>query len=81
MEARPEYAHVACMFFCTLGADLYAQLAIIGEISASELRRKFIRSPLLVGQISPQKSGNFFLKYPLLHFQDGLLALQRFVPQ
>ncbi len=35
--------------FCTLGNDLHAQLVIINKISASELRRKFIKSALLVG--------------------------------
>ena len=32
--------------FCTFGADLYAQSVLINEISASELRRKFIKSAL-----------------------------------
>ena len=35
--------------FCTFGADLHAQSVIIKKISASELRRKFIKSALLVG--------------------------------
>ena len=39
--------------FCTLGADLYAQLVLTNKISASELRRKFIKSALLVGQWAP----------------------------
>ncbi len=38
-------AHV----FCTFGADLRAQSVLIDKNSASELARKFIRSPLLVG--------------------------------
>ncbi len=35
--------------FCTFGADLYAQSVLINKASASELRRKFIKSALLVG--------------------------------
>ncbi len=35
--------------FCTLGADLYAQSVLISKISASELSRKLIKGPLLVG--------------------------------
>ena len=35
--------------FCTLGSDLYAQSVISNKITASELRRKFINSALLVG--------------------------------
>ncbi len=36
--------------FCTFGTDLYAQSVMISKISASELRRKSIKSELLVGQ-------------------------------
>ncbi len=39
----------------TLGANLYAQLALINNISASELRRKFIKSALLAGWVFPDK--------------------------
>ncbi len=35
--------------FARLGVDSYAQSVLINEISASELRRKFIKSALLVG--------------------------------
>ncbi len=35
--------------FCTFDADLYAQTVPSNKISASELRRKFIKSALLVG--------------------------------
>ncbi len=35
--------------FRTFGADLHAQLALINKISASELRKKVIKGPLLVG--------------------------------
>ncbi len=34
---------------CTFGADLYTQSVLINKISASELRRKFIKGALLVG--------------------------------
>ena len=49
--SRSEYAHVAHTFFCTLGADLYAQSVLINKISASELSRKLIKSALLVGRV------------------------------
>ncbi len=50
MEAQSEYVHIAhTFFFCTFGADLYAQSVIIHKISASELSRRFIKSALLVG--------------------------------
>ncbi len=51
MEAQLEYVHVTCMFFARLDADLYAQSVRIDNISASELRRKFIKSALLVGHV------------------------------
>ncbi len=35
--------------FCTSGADLRAQSALSKKISASELRRKFIKGELSVG--------------------------------
>ncbi len=47
--AQSEHAHVARTFFATFGADLHAPSVIGSEISASELRRKFIESALLVG--------------------------------
>ena len=34
------------------GADLYAQSVLINKISASELRRKYIKSALLVGLVA-----------------------------
>ncbi len=34
--------------FCTFGADLHAQSVSIKKVSGSELRRKFIKSTLLV---------------------------------
>ncbi len=36
-------------FFCTFGANLYAQLVLLNKILALELSRKFIKSALLVG--------------------------------
>ena len=50
MDARLERTHIAYTFFCTLGAELCAQPALISKISASELGRKFIKSALLVGR-------------------------------
>ncbi len=40
---------------CTFGTDLHAQLALVDKVSASELSRKFIKSPLLVGSTYTQK--------------------------
>ncbi len=34
--------------FCTSGTDLHAQSVLVNKISASELRRKFIKSALLL---------------------------------
>ncbi len=42
---RTHCMHIFCMF----GADLYAQSLLSNKISASELSRKFIKGPLLVG--------------------------------
>ncbi len=50
MQAQSEHVHVACMFllvWCPLA--LYSVGVLINKISASELRRKFIKSALLVG--------------------------------
>ena len=47
MEAESEYVHMAYIFM--FGADLRAQLVLINKNFASELRRKFIKGPLLVG--------------------------------
>ena len=50
MEAQSEYVHVAHTFLARFGADLHAQSALSNKDSASELRRKFIKSAqLLVG--------------------------------
>ncbi len=48
IEAQLEYVHVAYTF-CMFGTVLYAQLALINKISASELNWKFNKGPLLVG--------------------------------
>ncbi len=44
-------AYTLCSCFCTFGTDLCARSVLINKISASELRRKFIKSALLVGRI------------------------------
>ena len=49
MEAQLEYIHNAYTFFCTFGADLYAQSVFINKISALELSWKFIKGALMVG--------------------------------
>ncbi len=50
MEARSECAHVARTFLCTFWRQ-FRMLSrhMLTRISASELRRKFIKSALLVG--------------------------------
>ena len=50
MEAQSEHAHIALHVFAHFGADLHARSVLINKISASELRRKLIKSALLVGQ-------------------------------
>ncbi len=50
MEAQLVHVHVAHTF-CKFGANLYAQLVLLNKIFASELSRKFIKGPLLVGYI------------------------------
>ena len=51
--------------FCTFGTHLCAQSALINKISASELRRKLIKSALLVGvRTSPTISGRQVPKEP-----------------
>ena len=47
-------AHCVHVFY-TFGTDLHAQSALINKISASELRRKFTKSPLLVGERSVER--------------------------
>ena len=49
MKAQLEYVHVMQKFLARFGADLHAQSVLSSKISASELRRKFIKSALLVG--------------------------------
>ncbi len=58
MEAQLEYIHNACTFFFgSFGADLHAQSVLINEISAPQLRRKFTKSALLVGEASITAGG------------------------
>ena len=71
MEAQSEY----CMYtlytlLCTLGIDLYAQLALISNIYALEFSQKFIKSPLLVGEKNNSQRRN---SYPALFFSPRLL--------
>ncbi len=49
MKAQLECVHIAYTFFCTFGADLYAQSVLINQTFASELSPKFIKSVFLVG--------------------------------
>ncbi len=50
MEARPEYVDIAYLLFARLAPICDARSVLINKISASELRRKFIKSALLVGE-------------------------------
>ncbi len=51
VEARSEHVHVACTLFARLDADLHAQSVLWRQkFLASELRGKFVKSALLVGQ-------------------------------
>ena len=52
--------------FCTFGTDLYAQLVPINKISASELRRKFIKSALLVGYLQRTQKNKGLLTFQLV---------------
>ncbi len=49
MEAQSEYVRIAYMIFARPGTDSHARSVLSNKISASELRRKFIKSALLVG--------------------------------
>ncbi len=50
MEAQSERVHVACTRFCTFGHRFcMLQSVLSNKISASDIRRKFIESALLVG--------------------------------
>ena len=53
MEAQSERVHVAYHVFARFGADLHAQSVLVSKISASELRRKFIKSWLGMKEESP----------------------------
>ena len=55
-----------------LGADLYAQSVLSNKISASELSREFIKSALLVGQVSDQKMVNKLMLPPPKHSHELL---------
>ncbi len=49
MEAQSEYVHIAYTLLPRLGADSHAPSVLSNKISASEIRRKFVKSALLVG--------------------------------
>ncbi len=55
MEAHLEHAHVAYALFPRFGTDLHAQSVLSDRVYASELRRMFIKSALLVGQAQKQE--------------------------
>ncbi len=61
MEAQSEHVRIAYTFFACFRADLYAQSVIINKVSASELRRKIIKSALLVGQMQITQHGKLLL--------------------
>ncbi len=50
MEAQSEYVHVACTFFARSAPTCMLSRCFINKISASELRRKFINTLLIVGE-------------------------------
>ncbi len=50
VEAQFEYVNIACMFLHVWHRFVHAQSVLINKISASELRQKFIKRALLVGQ-------------------------------
>ena len=64
IEAQLEYVLHIANTFCTFGADMYSQLALISKISALELSHKFIKGLLLVGNLnSPEVSLTRLLKF------------------
>ncbi len=65
MEAWSEHVHVACTFFARLVPILYAQSVLSNKISGSEIRRKFIKSALLVGVASQTLQDGFFVTFVL----------------
>ncbi len=51
MEAESEYVqHISCRFFARLAPICTLSRCLLTKFSASELRRKFIKSALLVGK-------------------------------
>ncbi len=78
MEARSERVHVAYTFLARLAPDSCARPVIINKIYSRELRRKFIKSALLVGEKmlplvqvvvvqGPKTSFNLVVKHAVLH--------------
>ncbi len=68
------YALHAC--FCMLGADSHAQSVLSNKIPASELRRKFAKSALLVGhaslEVPPALLGKIWAMADNQHFESKL---------
>ena len=62
VEAQSEYVQVAYTFCARLAPELRARSALGNEISASELRRKLVKSALLVGVAS----WPYFLIFPIV---------------
>ena len=65
MEAQSEQVHVACTFLHVFDTDWYAQSVLSDKIYALELRRKFIKSVLLVGKMLHFRKHFFLLKNKL----------------
>ncbi len=74
MEAQSEYVHVASTFFCTSGADSYAQSVLVNEMSAPELGRKLIKSALLVGHTERDATRQKGRKFGFFATSGSLLA-------
>ena len=72
MEAQSEHVHVACTFSHVWAPFRMLSRCLLTKISASELRRKFIMSALLVGEVLLYRKELFFspskLSPPYLFF-------------
>ena len=53
MEAQSEHVHVACASLHVLAPTCMLSRCLLTKFSASELRRKLIKSALSVGKASP----------------------------
>ncbi len=74
MEAQSEHAHIACTF-CTFGADLHAQWALINKISALELSREFTKGST-VGWAGIRK----YVVVQYLQQREEMRARQKLMP-